>query len=80
MANRLVTEAWQSLMANRLATEAWQSPTDISLDKSVKYLGAVSRIPSGSKRPDRCLQATEEQANKEDPYRSGPSIDVSGRR
>src|SRR4029077_18564283 len=30
-------------------TEAWQSPTDISLEKSVKCLGVVSRIPSGSK-------------------------------
>jgi hypothetical protein len=32
-------------------------------------LGVVPRIPSGSKRPDRCLQATEEQENREDPYR-----------
>ena len=51
---------------------------DISLEKSVKCLGAVSRIPSGSKRPDRCVQATEEQENREDPPRSGPSIDMSG--
>src|SRR5208337_3665885 len=65
-------------MANRCPTEAWQSPTDTSLEKSVKCLGAVSRIPSGSKRPDRCLQATEEQENREDPHRAGPSIDVSG--
>ncbi len=50
---------------------AWQSPADISLEKSVKCLDTVSRIPSGSKRPDRCLQATEEQENREDPHGRG---------
>jgi hypothetical protein len=63
-------------MAIGCPTEAWQSPTDISLEKSVKCLGAVSRIPSGSKRPDRCPQATEEQENREDLHRAGPSIDM----
>jgi len=57
-------------MANRLSTEAWQSPTDISLEKSVECLGAVSRIPSGSERPDRCLQATEELENRK-PLKGG---------
>jgi len=62
-------------MANRLSNRGMAKS---KLEKSVKCLGTVSRIPSGSKRPDRCLQATEEQENREDPHRSGPSIDMSG--
>jgi len=63
-------------MANRLSNRGMAKSDGHIARKERQMFGR--RVADGSKRPDRCLQATEEQENREDPHRSGPSIDMSG--